>query len=87
MNYLQRGRWDHAIELKTWVIRPHAGKIYNLMLDEQKQLQRSFLTQNLKSVAVIHPSKLSMAAPFFSSKEVRRITSRSGLLSVKRHDD
>jgi len=58
--------WDHAIELKPGS-QPHAGKIYNLMLDEQKQLE-IFLDENLKS-GRIHPSKSPMAAPFFFIKK------------------
>jgi len=58
--------WDHTIELKPGS-QPHAGKIYNLMLDEQKQLE-IFLDENLKS-GRIRPSKSPMAAPFFFIKK------------------
>jgi len=58
--------WDHAIELKDGS-KPHAGKIYNLTLDEQKQLE-VFLDENLKS-GRIRPSKSPMAAPFFFIKK------------------
>jgi len=58
--------WDHAIELKDGS-KPHAGKIYNLTLDKQKQLE-IFLDENLKS-GCIHPSKSPMAAPFFFIKK------------------
>jgi len=54
-----------VIELKDGS-KPHAGKIYNLTLDEQKQLE-IFLNENLKS-GHIHPSKSPMAAPFFFIK-------------------
>src|SRR5882762_2001638 len=37
--------WDHVIELKPGS-QPHAGKIYNLMLNKQKQLE-IFLDKNL----------------------------------------
>jgi hypothetical protein len=58
--------WDHAIELKQGS-KPHAGKIYNLTLDEQKQLE-IFLDENLKS-GRIRPSKSPMASPFFFIKK------------------
>src|SRR5882762_373071 len=58
--------WDHAIELKPGS-QPHAGKIYNLTLDEQKQLE-IFFNKNLKS-GRIRPSKSPMAAPFFFIKK------------------
>jgi len=56
---------DHVIKLKDGS-KPHAGKIYNLTLDEQKQLE-IFLDENLKS-GRIRPSKSPMAAPFFFIK-------------------
>jgi len=55
-----------VIELKEGS-KPHAGKIYNLTLDEQKQLE-IFLNENLKS-GRIRPSKSPMAAPFFFIKK------------------
>jgi len=57
--------WDHAIELKDGS-KPHAGKIYNLTLDEQKQLE-VFLDENLKS-GRIRPSKSLWQLCFSSSK-------------------
>jgi hypothetical protein len=61
-----RRPWDHAIELKQ-DSKPHAGKIYNLTLDEQKQLE-IFLDENLKS-GRIRPSKSPIASPFFFIKK------------------
>src|SRR5882762_7584875 len=58
--------WDHAIELKPGS-KPYAGKVYNLTLDEQKQLE-SFLNDNMQS-GHIRPSKSPMAAPFFFIKK------------------
>jgi len=58
--------WDHVIELKDG-FKPHAGKIYNLTLDKQKQLE-IFLDENLKSGRIC-PSKSPMAAPFFFIKK------------------
>jgi len=58
--------WDHTIELKPGS-QPHVGKIYNLTLDEQKQLE-IFLDENLKS-SHIRPLKSPMAAPFFFIKK------------------
>jgi len=63
---LPKQLWDHAIELKPGS-QPHAGKIYNLTLNKQKQLE-IFLNENLKS-GCIHPSKSPMAAPFFFIKK------------------
>src|SRR5258707_2658616 len=58
--------WDHAIELKPGS-KPYAGKVYNLTLDKQKQLE-SFLDDNMQS-GCIRPSKSPMAAPFFFIKK------------------
>jgi len=52
---------------QRWFLNHHAGKIYNLTLDEQKQLE-VFLNENLKSSRIC-PSKSPMAAPFFFIKK------------------